>query len=92
MNNDYFEHDLITFFLFRNQVLFKILQQKFLEEIKFDFNFVGIRPAHFSHFSREREMVLRDISREKWAARNCEKNRQILSELLASFGPNLTNI
>ena len=28
------------------------------------------RPAHFSHFSREREMLLRDISLEKCGARN----------------------
>ena len=55
-------------------------------------HWLHIRHAHFSHFSRKREMVLRDISREKWAARNCEKNQPILSQLLASFGPNLTNI
>ena len=37
------------------------------------------RLAHFSHFSREREMVLRDISREKFG-------REKLREKLTIFG------
>ena len=49
------------------------------------------RHAHFSHFSREREMVLRDISREKCGARNCEKNRPIFGHFGPQFGQNSSN-
>jgi len=51
---------------------------------------VSIRPAHFSHFSREREMVLRDISREKCGARNCEKNQPNVGQLGAQVDQKLT--
>ena len=43
------------------------------------------RDAHFSHFSREREMVLRDISHEKCG-------REKLREKTAILGSNLTKI
>ena len=52
---------------------------------------VWIRPAHLSHFSREREMVLRDISREKSGARNCEKNEPNSGQFEAQFDQNLGN-
>ena len=52
---------------------------------------VRIRLAHFSHFSREREMVLRDISREKSGARNCEKNEPNSSLFEAQFDQNMGN-
>ena len=48
------------------------------------------RLAHFSHFSREREMVLRDISREKCDARNCEKNQLNSGQFGAQFDQKLT--
>ena len=51
---------------------------------------VSNRPAHFSHFSREREMVLRDISREKCGARNCEKNQPNFGQFGAQFDQKLT--
>ena len=40
---------------------------------------------------REREMVLRDISREKCGARNCEKNLPNFGHFLAHFDQNLNN-
>ena len=46
------------------------------------------RDAHFSHFSREREMVLRDISREKCGCEKLRENRPFL----ANFWSNLTKI
>ena len=52
---------------------------------------IQIRPAHFSHFSREREMILRDISREKCGARNCEKIWPIFGNFRAQFVRNLDN-
>jgi len=52
---------------------------------------INARLAHFSHFSREREMVLRDISREKSGARNCEKNEPNSGQFEAQFDQNLGN-
>ena len=51
------------------------------------------RGAHFSHFSREREMVLRDISREIFLARNAAREiaRKIV-QMLANLDPNLAKI
>ena len=59
-----------------------------LETAKFHFSYVLNRPAHFSHFSREREMVLRDISREKCGARNCEKKWPKFGQFMAKFDQN----
>ena len=47
------------------------------------------RPAHFSHFSWERKIVFRDISREKYAAKNCEKNLPIFGQIWANFDKKL---
>ena len=52
---------------------------------------VQTRLAHFSHFSREREMVLRDISREKCGARNCEKKEQNSGHFEVQFDQNQSN-
>ena len=54
--------------------------------------YVLIRHAHFSHFSREREIILREISREKYGARNCEKKRPFFGQFLANLVPNLTQM
>ena len=51
-------------------------------------NLIKMVVCRLAHFSREREMVLRDISREKYGARNCEN----MSKILANFRSNLSKI
>ena len=48
-----------------------------------------IRHAHFSHFSREREMVLRDISREKCGREKLREKSTIFGQFWAQFDQNL---
>ena len=47
------------------------------------------RHAHFSHFSRQREMVLRDISREKCGREKLREKSTIFGQFWAQFDQKL---
>ena len=52
----------------------------------------GTRHAHFSHFSREREMVLRDISREKCVREKLREKSTNFGLFRAQFDQELNNL